>query len=591
MKKNSKLLAFVIAIAMVMSMTTIPVCALGAGYVAPTGENLLPIFGYGPYNYENTTNTASAGNIYGFTGPAGAATTTTIGSDCNGGTAVRTEGVGTDNSWGAVNTLSGTAASGPRMTWIPLEAGVVYEVSVDMKINSDTVTSAEVIKMDLNRDTTNSTVIPTATSGTLINKTINNTEFTTVSGYFTTEAYASSNGKRCHTHVTFQFAAGAAPSVITDNWSLKKVPALSAPTMTDNGDCSATYTFNNELDPDEVTASDFSAQVVYNGAAVEGIKIPTLSVTTVGNKCTVRLSDYAYNMKYTVTLKNCVLIKDIYGQTGPSGHKNVFVTTPAAPDVPLMPLNSYDGTFETVETGTAHGTNSGDETVSLTVVEDSSFAYDGSKYLKVSKTTADSKNTVAFVLENGFNYLETYVVSYYVRSSAGTQKVKTAPASVTGSTVGPNNSATPYVEIAADEWTKITDYFTVGGSNDLNRGIEIRIAVNGTGDIYIDNFSVCKMNTLDNVDYFANITKTSNGIEVDITDRTETAPELYCIAAKYDGTGKLVDVILGELNGISTFSKKSTSYLIEGADLDDYKLFIWTTSFNPLNEKMNVSDL
>ena len=598
MKRNSKLLAFAVALAMVMSLITIPVSALGTGYVAPTGVNLFPEWDYGPWNYESTSNTATAKNIYGFEGVKGGNQETKISDRCeNGQSYEKKEGIGVNGTAGGLSTLSSAKESGPGLIYVPIEAGFVYKFSVEMKIHSETVQTATVKSFKTTRSTADSVVIPTADTGTLINGKIYNDKFTTVSGYFATvENNIEDNyKKRMHTHLSFVFNKGhdiSNAQVITDNWSLEKVPTP-AVTLTEVNGTVATFTFNNDLGA--VTESNFNVATSTPGAAV-----PTVAVTKNGNVCNVSLSGCSYNSTYTITTTDII---DFYGQELVD-NETAYVVLGDEPDV--LGKNNLDGTYETATPGESYGTNAGSKYVTLTVMDDDTDndsnvnAYEGKRYMKIEKSdggdTSDNgtsaKTTQAFVLKEGLNVGDTYVVSYYAKASESGQTIRTVPTSMNNSDITPGNTSGAYKALTT-EWKKITDYFTVDSSDGAaHNGLRIGIAVRHNDiDVYIDNFTVYKMNSLCNDDYLARLSKTSGSVSLDITNKSATAPDIYFLAAKYDGSGKLVDVKVGETDGISTLNNQTASYIISGSNLDDYTLFIWNKSFAPLNTKIAVSDI
>ncbi|MBQ7974568.1 MAG: hypothetical protein IJ300_02645, partial [Clostridia bacterium] len=238
MKRNSKILAFIIALAMVMTMVVLPVSAAtdvmtDADYVAPTGVNLLDEWGLN-YNYDITTttttglygwnNTTVDANVSGGTRLAGRDPSITK----NAGTMTTKSGIGVDGTSGGYANLGATGKQA-RINYVPFdnEPGTVYKMTVDVKIANETIEeggtpiTSDTLSWSA-EGTTNSKnkVVAVSSSGL----TVNNTDYTTVTYIFKTAVNKTTGYDRNHAHIGVKTTN--ATELYLDNWTLEKIGTL-----------------------------------------------------------------------------------------------------------------------------------------------------------------------------------------------------------------------------------------------------------------------------------------------------------------------------------------------------------------------------
>ncbi|MBQ7976958.1 MAG: carbohydrate binding domain-containing protein, partial [Clostridia bacterium] len=340
MKRTYKLLAFIIALSMVMSTVILPASAAGgmtdSDYVAPAGENLFATWGLN-YDYD-TTATAVAG-LYGYNqkdvainkkGSPSVSATTTAGHEGKG-----------------AHVTSASADAYPRINYVPIEEGAVYKLSVDVKL-VDTV--SDTFSWAVEGNSANSITKPSKLSETV---TATNSDWSTLAYVFKGVANTpTGNADRMHAHI------GPKPTNATeyylDNWSYTKIAAPALVSAVDNGDNSATFTFNKDLT--DITESNFSVS-----------PSATVSVSGSGKVYTVSLSNVTAGADYTITAQD---IKDEYNQAL-SGTASVTVTTesgssstPAAALLPeIASITGEPGSYVFKDAGNTELTGWGQNTV------------------------------------------------------------------------------------------------------------------------------------------------------------------------------------------------------------------------------------
>lgn len=241
MKKFAKLLAAVLAFAMVASVMVMPVSAStaeqqAATYVAPSMVELFGEWGFGPKDFESKTN--ESGKLYGWN------YTLAYGNVSNYSPALGynnpEEGIGVNGSKAAKWTLAWKSKAdatnytndGARLLWVALEPGATYELTADIKIDSETDVTAQVsAHADASHNGTSAINKIVANAAMDANyKTVNNKEFKTVKEYITvTERNLNGlTANRAHAHIGFCFSQASYKdqfsSIIVDNWTLTKLP-------------------------------------------------------------------------------------------------------------------------------------------------------------------------------------------------------------------------------------------------------------------------------------------------------------------------------------------------------------------------------
>ena len=534
MKRNGKLLALVMAVAMVMTMVVIPVSAAtpdSAEYVAPTGVNLFAEWGY---SWDNDTSYSKKyTTLYGNASQITFAGSSTASSYDNGETG---------KGWLTANDTF-------KINNVPIEKNAYYKLTADVKLST-----ASTATMSFSGQT-NSSITKVAAISTS-NANVTNSDWTTVEFAFKGQVLSNANTKLTN-HISLKSSDSA--QFIVDNWTLTKMEAASTTgfAINENND-SVTFTFSRDVTA--LTESNFTVS-------------PTVDFNVAGN--TVTLTGYTAGTEYTITGKN---IKDIYGQT--LAKQPVVVVKAGAPSI-----DGYDFEDEVVladgEITTADGT-----------------VYEGSKGLSITAEGGAVYDVRATGTFKGVQAGKTYVVSFYAKAAAGSSnsvKAYLSNSSISANNanyVKLGTTDVDYIDINDTEWTKVTCCLNIVGNyydsanKHSNLGIHAGVAAKDAGTYYIDNFQISEANALDIANDMIVLKDTNKDGDVELTlsykDNTKT---VYFAAAKYEA-GKLADV---KFDSITLDGTGTQTAVLKGVT-NDYKIFVWDNGLKPLNNVLSISD-
>ena len=319
------------------------------------------------------------------------------------------------------------------------------------------------------------------------------------------------------------------------------------------------YTFSNPMP--ELTAENF----VVSDGTIPTVTIPTVTKNDDGSY-NVALSGLAKETEYTITLTD---VKDEYEQS--VANTLTFLTEG---------FRNYDFETFTVDDGQA-------TSYEYTTVDGE--VYDGTKSLKIvtdGGKTRDARFTYAFKgIEPG-----EYIISFYAKAAAdSTNKVKVngGSANQSGNTVNVEMLRFDEVDIVDTKWTKVTGYIKVkanaGGTK--NQGIHVGAAATNAGTYYVDNFEIHEASKLDVDEAIVSLANTNKDNGLELTLYSAEAKTIYFAAAKY-ADGQLSDIKLDtvELTGAGT-----QTVTLSGVT-DEYKIFVWDSNLTPLNSVLSLSD-
>jgi len=566
MKRNSKLLAFVIAFAMVLSLAVVPVSAADAvnmvGTINGITDNVIS-------QTAGVKATDGAEPQWVAVAYGKAVVTATYNNDGS---------ISVNRPKQAGHTGTTQASDGITYENLGLESGRTYEISckimtdktlaeiqaVDSKVKAAHFT-AQFMYKPISADGTRGSVVRLGSAITF-----NDQDYTEIKVTYTMPDNESGTGEY-GVDLLFQVTNNTYCYAIP--YRIKDVAVYDVTPADDVEPCVVTtdvanyasgvsvnptikYTFSNPMP--ELTAANF---------VVSGDIVPNVTKNEDGSY-DVALSGLAKETEYTITLTD---VKDEYEQS--VDNTLTFLTEG---------FRNYDFETFTVDSGNA-------TTKELTEVDGE--VYDGTKSLKIV-TDGGKDHDARF--HNAFKGIvpgKDYIISFYAKAAEGS--TNTVKFYLSGANTSGNNNninldtrKVEEVEIVDSEWRKVTCYITVkDNAGKKNMGIHMGAAATQAGTYYVDNFEIHEASKLDVDTSIVSLANTNKDNGLELTLYSAEAKTIYFAAAKY-ADGQLSDIKLDtvELTGAGT-----QTVTLSGVT-DEYKIFVWDSNLTPLNSVLSLSD-
>ncbi len=576
MKRNSKLLAFVIAFAMVLSLAVVPVSADDAVNMVGTINGITDNVISQTPGVKATDGEEPSWVIY-----EGAYADVTLTYNADGSVSVDRP-----KKSGVAATAKVQAGVGIRYENLGLESGRTYEISCEIMadktlaemqavdsgvkathfaayfmyqpITDDEGTRGTTVRLDADKITFNSDTYTTLKSEVKIpaNETGSGEYGVDLVFQVTNDTFAYAIPYRIKNVAVYDVTPedpNVEPCEVTTDLANYASGVSVNPTIK--------YTFSNPMP--ELTAENF----VVSEGTIPTVTIPTVTKNDDGSY-EVALSGLANETEYTITLTD---VKDDYDQS--VANTLTFLTEG---------FRNYDFETFTVDSGNA-------TTKELTEVDGE--VYDGTKSLKIV-TVGGKDHDARF--HNAFKGIvpgKDYIISFYAKAAEGS--TNTVKFYLSGANTSGNNNninldtrKVEEVEIVDSEWRKVTCYITVkDNAGKKNMGIHMGAAATQAGTYYVDNFEIHEASKLDVDEAIVSLANTNKDNGLELTLYSAEAKTIYFAAAKY-ADGQLSDIKLDtvELTGAGT-----QTVTLSGVT-DEYKIFVWDSNLTPLNSVLSLSD-